>query len=149
MSRIATALVIAGALVGLSAGPASAGTPIGPNQYFAGLVNGRHSHATVTMICPGPARTGHPRANQPLEVLLTPTQVGGFTGSAATSIVASFAPSSVSQQTVTFKEYGVKQNIPTSFILPCGGTGPLIFSPQPFDHGRADVITVTFVNIGA
>jgi hypothetical protein len=100
MRRIVSTLLVAGALLGLAAGPAAgpaaaAGSTVGPHQYFAGLVNGRHSQAAVLVACPGPiipGQTGHPFANQPLEVLQAVAVPGGFTGSAANRIVAYFAP---------------------------------------------------------
>jgi hypothetical protein len=148
LSRIATTLVVAGALLGLSAYPAAAaGNPIGPNQFFSGLVNGRHSQAIVRVACPGPISHGHPFGNQPLEVIQASPVPGGFTGSAATSIVAYFAPAATAQPVVTFTKYGVKMAIPTSLTLPCSGQGRVVFSPQPFSPtARADMVTVTFEN---
>jgi hypothetical protein len=59
------------------------------------------------------------------------------------------APSPV---TLTFTEYGVAQNIPTSVRVPCDGTGQAVFSSCPY-HAPCpfgwvlDTVRVKFENI--
>jgi len=145
---LAAALTALAALF-LAAGSAAAEQRIGPNQQFAGVVNGSAANATIFVVCPGPVvpgQTGHPVAGQGVQVVLNTG--GGFTGSAANSIVASFGPSSTTAQALVFKEYGVPQDIPTTFFLPCGGTGTAFFAPQPTSPtARSATVRVTFVNI--
>ena len=82
--------------------PAGAAVPpqgkIGPNQVFAGSVNGQTGFATpvvVRMACFGPIRpgqTGHPLAGQTLEVFRPEVIAArtGFTGPNGTSISVFF-----------------------------------------------------------
>ena len=127
------------------AGVATAGFPIMPHQQFGGLVNGNRANATVRMACFGPIRpgqTGHPMANQSLEVIQGP--YGGYTGSLGKSVVARFREDpSVGVQ---FTHYGVVQPIPTSLDLPCGGQGLVVFSPEPSSPtAKAATVTVNYV----
>ena len=51
--------------------PAAAASPIGPNQHYIGLVNGKHSGAVIYVACPGPVipgRTSPPAGNQTVAV---------------------------------------------------------------------------------
>jgi hypothetical protein len=69
----------------VSAG-ASPGPLVGPNQLFAGFVNGNHFSPTVRMACFGPIRpgeTGHPLAGQTFSVQLEVDVPGGFTAATA------------------------------------------------------------------
>lgn len=152
-------LATSGILIGvaLTTAPAASAdviVPIGPNQVFQGLVNGVHDNAQITMICPGPVvpgQTGHPASGQTISVSQVPstTTPNGYTGSAATSIFASFSTSS-STAGFRFAAYNAPQQIPTSIYLPCSGSAPLTFAPEPTsDTARSDVIEVTFVNIAA
>lgn len=133
----------------LTAGAAAAQQPIGPNQQFGGVVNGSAANATVFVICPGPSfpgQTGHPRSGQGVQVV--ENTGAGFTGSAANSIVATFGPASSSSPALVFKEYGVPQDIPTTLLLPCAGTGTVVFTPKPTSQSaRSATVDVTFVNI--
>lgn len=140
--------VVAGLV--LSAGSVAAQQPIGPNQQFAGAVKGSTTKATVFMICPGPTfpgRLGHPEAGQGVQVV--ENTGAGFTGSAANRIVATLGPTpSSTDVTLTFKEYGVPQDIPTTAFLPCSGTGVAVFTPLPTSStARNATVTLTFVNI--
>jgi hypothetical protein len=133
----------------VSAG-ASPGPLVGPNQLFAGFVNGNHFSPTVRMACFGPIRpgeTGHPLAGQTFSVQLEVDVPGGFTGSSANRIVAFFAPvPSAVVSGVVLRRYGVAAPIPTSLTLPCSGRGDAEFAPQPATgHARPDVVPVTFV----
>lgn len=136
------------AAIFLTASGAAAQQRIGPNQQFAGVVNGSAANATVYVICPGPitpGRTGHPRTGQGVQVVVNTGS--GFTGSAASRIVATFGTSN-STQALVFSEYGVPQDIPTTWFLPCGGTGTAVFAPQPTSStARSATVRVTFVNI--
>lgn len=137
-----------------TASATAASVPIGPNQYFSGLVNGTRDNAVVYVICPGPAfpgQTGHPEAGQSVSVtqLAATSTFGGFTGSLANSIVVAF-PNQSSVAGITLKSYDTPAGIPTTLVLPCSGTGKVSYSPEPTSPtARSDVITVTFINIAA
>jgi hypothetical protein len=129
---------------------ASPGPLVGPNQLFAGFVNGRHSGATVRMACFGairPGQRGHPMAGQNFAVQLEVDVPGGFTGSSANRIVAFFAPvPSTGPSGVVLRRYGVPQPIPTTLTLPCAGRGVAEFAPEPATgRARPDMVPVTFV----
>ncbi|HSR24991.1 MAG TPA: hypothetical protein VLW53_15660 [Candidatus Eisenbacteria bacterium] len=141
-------ILAAVAALALTAGTAAAQAPIGPNQQFAGVVNGSAANATVYVVCPGPSfpgQTGHPVSGQGVQVVENTGT--GFTGSAATQIVATFGTTGKSAGLV-FTEYGVPQDIPTTIFLPCSGKGTFLFTPQPTSPtARSATVTVTFVNI--
>jgi hypothetical protein len=143
------ALVVAAVVLALTAASAAAQTPIGPNQQFAGAVNGNTTNAKVIMICPGPAspgQTGHPEAGQGVEVV--ENSGTGFTGAVANRIVATLGPASSTNLTFVFTEYGVPQDIPTTAVLPCSGTGVATFAPQPTSStARNATVKLQFVNI--
>lgn len=149
-----TFLVIAATAVAMFGG-ASAATaqvaPIGPNQFFTGLVNGTHTNAVIDMVCPGPAfpgQTGHPVSGQTVSVTQSSTATG-FTGSLADSIVVSFT-SATAVQDITLKDYDSPGAIPTTFVLPCAGTANVPYNPEPTSPtARPDVVKVTFINIAA
>ena len=65
----------------LTASSASAQTPIGPDQRFAGVINGSAEDAVVYVVCQGPADLGHPLADQGVQVVENTGR--GLTGSAA------------------------------------------------------------------
>ncbi|MGO8870373.1 MAG: hypothetical protein ACLQPH_03055 [Acidimicrobiales bacterium] len=148
----------ASAAVSASAGAATH-DKIGPHQYFDGLVNGSigvGSPATINVVCPGPEdQTGHPVAGQTVEVT-EPKAVlstSGYTGNDATSIVAFFGPpppAAGGSGQVKFTKYGVTKAIPTSFNLPCSGTGQVTFVPLPQSPptSRAATVAVQYVNVG-
>jgi len=131
----------AAAVTAVTAAPASAAiidpAPIGPDQYFSGLVNGQVAHATIRMACFGPIRpgeTGHPFAGQTVEALPAPVSTTsdiGFTGSAAHAIDVHFPTPTVANVPVTLRDYAVTAPIPVSFSLPCFGSGQVTFVPQP------------------
>jgi hypothetical protein len=147
--RLLGALVVAVVALALTAASAAAQTPIGPNQQFAGAVNGNTTDANVIMICPGPAfpgQTGHPEAGQGVQVI--ENSGTGFTGAAANRIVATLGPASSTSLTFVFTEYGVPQDIPTTAFLPCSGTGIATFVPQPTSStARNAAVKLHFVNI--
>ncbi|HXQ43784.1 MAG TPA: hypothetical protein VN816_04025 [Acidimicrobiales bacterium] len=123
-----------------------------PRQFFVGTVNGLPADAVITVVCPGAADTGHALPGQTLEV----DEVGGtgaipgFTGTKAKEIVATLAyAKSVTGSLATFRRYGVAASFPTSLVLPCSGTGVVIFDPIPGSPtARAYEVGVTFENIG-
>jgi hypothetical protein len=144
-----------------TARPSVAANRVGPGQAFTGRVNGSFSDATVLVFCPGPIRVGqrgHPLAGQPLDVLspLPPVAAGtkvsvGLTGTRARTIQARFAgvPSVAAEGPLaaTFTQYFVNKNIPTSLLLPCYGTGEVVFRPTPTSPGaRSSVVSVRYVN---
>lgn len=118
--------------VAAEAQPASV---IGPNQPFVGLVNGRQVNATVDVECPGPLRVGqmgHPTDGQTLGVSPSSSAARvGNTGSRGQSVVAQFVTTSAaSASSVTFTQYG-SQPLPTTPLLPCYGSGVVVFTPKP------------------
>jgi len=137
---------------------------VGPNQYFGALVNGQNGvtgPATIRMACFGavrPGQKGHPTAGQTVEVFRPEVIVvkhSGFTGKNAKSIVAFFGPPpptatppTPSASTVTFKKYGIKEPIPTSLLLPCGGTGTVYFVPLPMSPPKSRPATVRVNYVG-
>lgn len=109
--RLRTLLPVAAALAtvaftGSAALAASPIYPIGPNQPFIALVNGKTADAVITVVCPVPLSAGElgtPLGNQYVEV--EPEVVGagtpfGFTGSAADQIDALFTPASAINEAV-------------------------------------------------
>lgn len=160
--RLAKGFLVPAATIGAAiwctmaatASATAASVPIGPNQYFSGLVNGTRDNAVIYMICPGPAfpgQTGHPEAGQSVSVTqLVPTPTfGGFTGSLANSIVVTFTTQS-SVTGITLKSYDTPAAIPTTLVLPCSGTGKVAYTPEPTSPtARSDTVTVTFINIAA
>lgn len=140
----------------VAAGAQTASTAIGPNQAFIGLVNGTRPKATIKVVCPGPVRpppatqTGHPVSGQTLAVTAsrsTLTSVGR-TGSRGTSISVTFVtPVDAPTVPVTFTRYGT-QPLPTSLLLPCSGSTPVVFSPQPTSKtARSSSVSTTYENI--
>jgi hypothetical protein len=159
----ALAAVLAFGVIGATgAGGAVAVTPVAPNQYFVGVVNGRSGPAVIRMACFGPVspgEKGHPLAGQTLAVrdlgkVPPPPAVGdiGFTGPDGHEIGVFFGPLPPSAAgtpaggPVIFTHYGVTKPIPTSVLLPCSGTGSVPFVPIPVVGGSHDaVVPVTFV----
>ncbi len=148
-AKLLGGLVTVVVALALTAANVAAQTPIGPNQQFAGAVNGGTTDVNVIMICPGPTfpgQTGHPQAGQGVQVV--ENSGTGFTGSAADRIVASLGPASSTNLTFVFTEYGVPQDIPTTAVLPCSGTGTATFVPQPTSStARNATVKLHFVNI--
>jgi len=147
------ALVVAASLFA-GTGPAWSASPpvskIRPGQQFVGLVNGSTQDATIKMACFGPVRPGqegHPFAGQWAEVLKAEAIARfGYTGSLGTTIVADFGGSSATPRRLTFSYYGVQEAIPTSFLLPCYGSGAVVFSPEPTSPtAKSFTVTVNFV----
>ncbi|MEY9928246.1 hypothetical protein ABH926_002885 [Catenulispora sp. GP43] len=152
----ATALALGTALVPvLTAAGAAAQDPlpITPNTAFVGLVNGKTADAVVTVVCPGPVTStsvGHPIAGQTAEVrsIVPPVTPAGFTGSQGRQILAGFTPASATTQAIVFDSYFAPAAIPTTWLVPCGGSGTMTFTPEPTSPtARSYTVTVTFLNI--
>jgi hypothetical protein len=157
MSRTLACWLIAPAAALVTAAPAGADpvidpAPIGPNQYFYGLVNDHAGQASVLMGCAGPSQTGHPLAGQTVKVLPAPTPTTsdlGFTGSAAHALAVRFPGPTVTDNPVILRDYAVSAPIPTSLTLPCSGSGKVAFVPEPTSPtAHTATVTVTFVSIG-
>jgi len=127
---------------------ARAADRIAPRQHFVGLVNGHHKDAQVYVACPGPGRPGratHPLQNQTLAVARVASG-GGFTGEAATRVVARFVDDTSVKVVLT--SYGTTQPVPTSITVPCEGKGVVRFAPRPRSStSMPDDVPVTFVNL--
>jgi hypothetical protein len=137
-----------------TAAPAAAQdpVPIGPNQFFSGFVNNAPpGPAVIKVICPGIANTGHPLANQPVEVKPAPgtsTTDTGYTGSVGDQITASLTTITATVLIAHFTSYFVPVDIPVGITVPCSGSGTMIFVPGPNSPtARSAVLPVKFVNI--
>jgi hypothetical protein len=145
-------VVAAAGALALGSGSASAAQTVGPNQVFTGVVNGSTSNATVQVVCPGPTRPGELGRpfNDSWEVV--EGTGAGFTGSAATSIVATIGPGpnppGSAASSATFTQYGVPQTFPPTLLVPCSGTGVAVFRPMPTSPtARSSTVTVRFLNV--
>lgn len=154
-SRIAIGSALAVAAIGTlaAASPASAAT-VGPNQYFVGQVFGSTAQSVILVECGPVQATGHPAPGQTVDVLqlLPPVATtAGYTGDLAVEIDAALVfPASSANAPVpiaTFTQYSLKLPIPTSILVPCGGTGVMNFSPYPLDSGRPSNVQVTFTSV--
>lgn len=142
----ATACVLAAAPAALAvAGPLP--TPILPNQFFTGLVNGQNTLAHILVACDG--STGHPVAGQTFSArqVSAPTDASdGFTGTAAKTVDAAVSGDAATVP-VQLRTYGELAPIPTSLILPCAGTGTVVFTPDPGSPTAvSSVVKVAFVS---
>ena len=158
LTRTLATVALAVTVAAVATPPAGAG-PIGPNQHFSGLVNGKRSSAVVTTVCAGPAagRTGRVAGGQTLSVVRGRGRHGD-TGP-FTAIYAWFVPQSGGTTTTAptqlkFESYRTPQAIPTSIQVPCDGTGEVEFSSCPYLAPCAfgwtpDVVDVQFVDIAA
>jgi hypothetical protein len=152
MLRLAGITVVTcGLLAGtVGTGVAHAPTPIGPNQHFVGLVDGRHTDAVIYTVCPGPATGYGPVAGGQTVGVKRVASGGGDTGSAAHAIYARVTPTTI----VTLTAYAHPVRIPTSAQVPCQGTGIVTFSASPLPQSRAagaevDNVPVTYIDISA
>lgn len=126
---------------------------IGPNQLFTGLVNGKASDATVTVVCPSPAapnQTGHPAGNQTLAVEPASSVAAGsgYTGSQGKAVAAGVViPAGTTSKPLVFRAYGSKA-LPKTLVVPCSGPGEVVFAPRPTSRtARSATVDVTFVNL--
>lgn len=143
--RVVSLVLLVATSMSLGTISALAQQPIGPNQQFGGVVNDSSSSAPVYVLCSGPVNFGFPLPGQSLKVVMG--DLGGFTGSAATQIVATFEQDP--SVPVTFTEYGVPQSIPASLKLPCFGTGSVAFVPNPTSStATPSIVSVSFINLG-
>ncbi len=155
-------LMVIGAVI--PALPAGAARSVGPNQFFTGVVNGVSGNTivpiTIRMACFGPVRpgqTGHPMAGQTLAVheLFPPSTSGGSLGATGNDkeIGVFFGtpppatPGAVAPAGATiFTRYDSPKPLPTSLLLPCGGTGTVWFTPIPvIPPSRSQAVSVQFV----
>jgi hypothetical protein len=128
--------------------------PIGPNQYFVALVNGKVADAVITVVCPFPPTTGEPGSPTPGQYVEVEPEVGGaagpfgFTGSAADSVGAFFTPAGSSTGGVLIHSCFVRVAIPTTLKLPCSGSGVVTFNPLPGSAtAHAATVSVTYGNV--
>lgn len=145
------------ALFGVQAGVAAAGSPIRPDQHFAGLVNGTNRNVVVDTVCAGPiwpGRMGPVAGGQTMAV--TQVNLGhGYTGPFS-QVYSRFLPAPTTSTTtptqLKFTTYDTPQQIPAGVEVPCDGKGRVEFSPCPYLAPCAagfvpDYVEVTFVNI--
>jgi hypothetical protein len=154
-------LALGAVVLALAAVPATAAAathpvqdpiPISPNVYFTGLINNHPpGNAIIEVTCPAAAKTGHPVADQPVEVETTVSSTTsdlGYTGSAGTSIVASVSSTTSVVVFADFTSFYAPKDIPTDITVPCSGSGTAAFTPSP---GSSSAVTatlpVTFVSI--
>jgi hypothetical protein len=149
LRRLALPILAGVTVIGLP-GPALASTPIGPNQSFVGLVNGRHTDAVVQVVCAGPiwpGRTGAGVGGQKVSVSPSPALAGpGFTGRAGRRVVVRFGDDPSKLAVVT--SYDTPTPLPSGIQLPCFGTGVVRFTPRPTSPtAHDDTVRVTYENI--
>ena len=147
----AAALVL---LVGLAA-PAGAAVidplPIGPNQFFNGVVNDATANATIRTDCVTPVGVGHPAAGQYVEAQLDAPPVAsdlGYTGSAGRALAVTLQlPTSSGLGIIgTLSGYNYEFAIPTDITVPCTGSGAVVFTPTPTSSSaRPATVSVTLV----
>lgn len=158
-----TAPLSAAAALALAAAPfasADAVVAVSPNQYFTAQVNGPASttgSSVIKVVCPGPAtpgQLGHPVSGQTVEAFLvlppvTAPNALGYAGSAAHQIDVFFSPASSGVAApVVLTAYGVVAKIPTTLLLPCGGSGVVDFVPEPTSAtARSYQVPVVYENI--
>ncbi|MGZ4688706.1 MAG: hypothetical protein ACXVJW_08745 [Acidimicrobiia bacterium] len=157
VTRTIATVVMAVAAFAFGGAPAGAAhQPIGPNQHFAGRVNGTRTSAVIKTVCAGPiwaGRTGPIAGGQTLSVVRK-RRGHGSTG-LFTQVYAWFVPQSATTTSpgqLKFTSYNAPQAIPTSIAVPCDGTGQVEFSSCPYLAPCAygwvpDYVTVQFVNI--
>jgi hypothetical protein len=142
------------AIASRSADPA----PIGPDQFFVGLVNGQTVASRIAVTCDGPidiVPTGHPVAGQTLEVrqvvaaqgqAVSPGGVLGFTGTAAHAVDVRLGSAVPDGRPAVLSQYGSPVRIPTNVLVPCDGTRTVLFEPATASPtAKAAAVTVTFV----
>jgi hypothetical protein len=151
---IAVAFAVIG-FVGAGGEAAAAQAPIGPQQHFVGLVNGKEGSVVVDTVCPGPAtkhRTGPVKKGQTMAVAAA-ADGRGDTGPFS-RVYAWFqpAPAGTKPVALTLTQYGAPQGIPGSVRVPCSGPGKAVFSSCPYHAPCAfgfipDTLKVTFENV--
>lgn len=156
---------IALSLTGLTATaiPAGAAHRIGPDQYFAGVINGTDGNTVnpipIQMGCFGPitpGETGHPLAGQTLAVhqMFPPAPASGLGQTGNDSLIDVFfgavppgavKASNAQSKTVQFTHYDKTKKLPTSLTLPCSGTGTVYFVPVPVTPpSQSEAVPVQF-----
>ncbi len=149
--RLVLPLSVAAAAVLAAAAPAAAAipdpVPIGPGQGYLPVVNGQSTTASVLVDCPN-GITGHPSRGQTLSVKPgdpAGTVPGGFTGTAGKAV--DIGTGNPQNSTVQVRFYRQSAAIPTSWVVPCSGTGLFTFTPDP-DSPTATAVSVkvTFFN---
>jgi hypothetical protein len=133
---------------------------VDPRDFFTATVNGSTGETgpvTIFMACAGPTfpgETGHPLAGQTVGVKRVPppssgTSALGYTGTSGTSIGAFFgAPPPSTPATSSYVSFDVYRTkaIPTTLVLPCGGSGQVTFVPLPLQPPAQSIgVPVKFV----
>lgn len=140
-----------------AASPVQDPVPIGPNEFFSGLINGSDgvsSPAVIETNCFGPVvpgETGNPLAGQTVEVQLAQaanSSAVGYTGSASSITAYLTSPNSAGampEPIAAFTSYYVKEAIPVTLTVPCSGPGTVAFVPTPPNStGHPATVSVTF-----
>jgi hypothetical protein len=132
---------------------ASDPAPVGPNQFFVGVVNDATVDARVEVLCDASGTTGHPRAGQNVAVLAAlgaPNSPAGFTGAAGKMIEVGLGASTGPRAVLRLGFYQVPEPIPTSLVVPCTGSGTVSFAAAPASPtSRPATVKVTFVPLVA
>jgi hypothetical protein len=125
------------------------GSPIAPNQSFAGRVNGGKSSlsggngSAIFVDCVGTSTTGTARMGQTVGVELVGA---GKTGSSGTTIKAVFVDA-IPKTKIAFTVYE-DVAIPTSMVLPCTGSGTVKFKAPATSPGRViDFVSVSYIRV--
>lgn len=147
---LAATAITAGTAAPALAAPIIDPVPIGPNQHFEGLVNGKTDHAIIVtdhcLTTPLGLLVAHPAPGQHIRVVRD-ADSDGFTGSAAHAIDVQFpSPPPVVNSPVVLHSYNVPTPIPVSLTVPCSGPGTVTFVPEPTSKTAVtETVNVTFV----
>ncbi|MBO3749194.1 hypothetical protein J5X84_24210 [Streptosporangiaceae bacterium NEAU-GS5] len=143
-------VALAGAMPASAAIPTP--RPIGPDEVFTALVNGRTGQSVINVTCDS-TKSGHPVAGQTVEVLAGavtgPLSASlGFTGATAKEIGAAVGVVEGPIPPIHLLAYGRSATIPVSTVVPCGGSGVVSFIPQPNSSTAIPaLVRVTFVPV--
>lgn len=155
MAAVGAAITLAVATSGV-AQAAIDPSPVAPDQFFTGLVNGAAGASRIEVICDGPidlVPLGHPVAGQ--TIAAEPVMTGatsaagvGFTGRAARALDVRLGIGTKGPLTLRF--YHASAAIPATDLVPCSGSGTVTFAPNPDSaNARSATVTVTFVSRAA
>jgi hypothetical protein len=124
--------------------------PIGANERFRGLVNGRGDGAVVNTACAGPGwigRMGRAVGGQTVSATRDPSGPGNTGDNAAV-----FVEPNGYAQVVQLRAWDQTEAFPTDIDVPCDGPGVVVFDPCFGFVGcrgaaQSHRVKVTFVNL--
>ncbi|HEX4830332.1 MAG TPA: hypothetical protein VH478_04485 [Trebonia sp.] len=151
-----SALIVGGGLAIPAVARAAAN--IGPRQYFVGEIFNTSSaaaDATILVVCPSGALTGHPAGGQSVAVheVVPPPATLGYTGNYGVKVDVSLIFTVGGVTTVdsiaTLSQYDVRAPISTGITVPCSGSGVMSYTPlpNPDNSGKSSAIGVAFKGV--